>query len=121
VTRLVEVRRIPGKGRGVVALVDLPEGTLVEESPVQPVSATEAAVIEASAPSVAQHLFWWDDDGREAVVFGIGTMFNHSPDGCLRLTRDYASDVIRFFLKRAVSAGEELCYDYGCPLWFTPA
>jgi SET domain-containing protein len=118
---LIEVRQVPGKGRGVVALVDIPEGTVVEVSPAQVLPRAEAEAIETHAPSAAQHLFWWDDEGREALVFGVGTMFNHAADGCLRLDRDHDAETVTFTTTRPVHAGEELCYDYGCTLWFVPA
>lgn len=55
----------------------------------------------------------------QAVVFGLGSMFNHSTDHQnVGWTRDLDREVVVYRTLRDVRKGEELCISYGSNLWF---
>lgn len=55
----------------------------------------------------------------QAVVFGLGSMFNHSSlHQNVGWTRDLEREVIVYRTLRDVEEGEELCISYGSNLWF---
>lgn len=58
----------------------------------------------------------------QAVVFGLGSLFNHSRRGQnVGWTRDIDRKVIVYKTLRDVRAGEELCISYGDRLTFVDA
>jgi uncharacterized protein len=58
----------------------------------------------------------------QAVVLGLGSMFNHSTnDQNVVWERDVRRLVVTYKASRAMSAGEELCISYGSHLWFEDA
>ena len=58
----------------------------------------------------------------QAVVFGLGSMFNHSSRGQnVGWTRDVERRLVVYRALRHISAGEELCISYGDRLTFADA
>lgn len=120
----IAVRDAGARGRGVFALRDLAEGELVEEVLVIPLSAAEAAGARERGGVLEDYLFAWDLEDESwayAVATGCAPLYNHSATPNVSLARDFSAKVLRFFALRPVRAGEELCFDYDCPLWFEPA
>lgn len=123
---LVLVPNTP-KGRGVFAATDIASGTVIDISPVLIIDAKENSEhIEKTA--LYHYTYNWPlrtKDGSistsqtQAVVFGLGSMFNHSTDyQNVGWTRDLDLEVIVYRTLRDVSDGEELCISYGSNLWF---
>ena len=64
----IEVKRIPGKGRGVFARRCIPSGTIFEQVPV--IVIPEQEVLETVEHSVlADYVFDW---GRQTVAIALG-------------------------------------------------
>ncbi|KAL2355623.1 hypothetical protein BJ546DRAFT_638463 [Cryomyces antarcticus] len=114
------------KGRGVFAAQDIPARTVVDVCPVLVLDVEENANhIEQTA--LYHYTYNWpyrDRDGRtkhrQAVVFGLGSMFNHSTaDQNVGWERDVEHELITYKALRDIRAGEELCISYGSKLWFT--
>lgn len=122
-TTLVGWRYIPGKGRGIVALRDYLAGTELERSPV--IIVPDADLLKRpSCPTVFDQylLYWSDEPGRELVMGGGFLMFyNHSDRPNIELRTGPDPDTMSVVALRDIAAGEELVYDYGIELWFTPA
>ena len=58
----------------------------------------------------------------QAVVFGLGSMFNHSTrDQNVGWTRDLEHEMVVYRALRDIAKGEELCISYGNHLTFTDA
>lgn len=67
-----------------------------------------------------------DADGKptktQAVVFGLGSMFNHSTeDQNVGWKRDLANQLVTYSALRDIRGGEELCISYGDRLTFVDA
>ena len=55
----------------------------------------------------------------QAVVFGLGSMFNHSRDQNVGWERDVEKQVVTYIALRAIKAGEELCkWTWEWFIWF---
>lgn len=115
------------KGRGVFAAANIPSGTIIDISPVLILDAKESSEhIEKTA--LYHYTYNWplrNRDGTtsttqtQAVVFGLGSMFNHSTDHQnVGWTRDLDREVVVYRTLNDVKEGEELCISYGSNLWF---
>jgi len=123
--RIVE---IGGRGRGVVADRAIKAGELVERAPVIVVPQEERAAIDAS--SVGSYIFAWEhgttgediykQEGRAAVVLGFASLVNHSGEPNCRFIRHIEALALDLIAVRDIREGEELTFDYGMTLWFTP-
>ena len=125
VLRVVEM---PGRRRAVVAHKNIRREQLVERAPVLVVEEEERAIIDAS--SIGAHIFMWEhgsvgDDiysgkGRAAVVLGLASLVNHSAAPNCRFVRYIEARGLDVIALRDIAAGEEITFDYGMKLWFTP-
>ena len=119
-------------GRGVFSSVDLPASTILDTSPVLPLSPADNTAHIAKTELFHYTYNWPAAPGAnstpearpsepltakpQALILGLGSMFNHST---LRQnvgwTRDVDRLVIVYRTLRDVPAGEELCISYGAP------
>ena len=124
----LRVVELGNRGRGVVADRDIAEGDLIERAPVILVPREDRAAIDAS--NVGNYIFVWEHDSvaediykpdvRAAVVLGFASLVNHSPDPNCDFVRHIEALALDVFALRDIKAGEELTFDYGMALWFTP-
>ncbi|KAM0711807.1 hypothetical protein Q7P35_001176 [Cladosporium inversicolor] len=127
------IKYTAAKGRGVFSSVPLPASTILDTSPVLPLSPAENTAHIANT-ELFHYTYNWPappithqpKDHRQpdepltakpqALILGLGSMFNHSS---LRQnvgwTRDVDKLVIVYRTLRDVPAGEELCISYGAP------
>jgi len=106
------------KGRGVFALVDLKQGEIIETAPVIPVS-KDSVVENGQAPD--GYLLQWDgnyEDQEYCMPLGYIMMYNHSKTPNIWLDQDYDHETMKAIALRDIKAGEELCWDYNCDVWF---
>lgn len=123
--RVVDLGR---RGRGVVAMEAIARGALVERAPVIIVPETDRVAVDASA--VGNYIFMWEHDsvgediysqqGRAALVLGLASLVNHSPDPNCKFTRHIDAMALDVIALRDIAAGEEITFNYGMTLWFTP-
>jgi SET domain-containing protein len=124
------VRVVPGKGRGVFATAFIPEGALLEESPVAILTPEESDFLDNTP--LGGYTFEWRDPAYEGdapseeanrlgtFVFGLISLFNHSYSPNAKLERNYDARTMKMRAVRDIAAGEELTFDYGGELWFDP-
>ena len=113
-------KRIPGKGRGVVATRAIAAGETVERSPVLPI-----ALKDSECPALNDYSMAWGEAegaceaGTECCV-GLGylMLYNHSAAPNITIRRHFADNEMSMIALRDIAAGEELAYDYDVPLWF---
>ena len=108
---MIEVRKVDGKGRGVIAVEDIPAGAVIEIAPVAPFSGELPE--ELSGYPIA-----WN--GGQALVFGVAQMVNHDSNPNVDFCCDFENLTLTLVADREIKKGEELLIDYDCPLWFTP-
>lgn len=119
---LVIWRSIPGKGRGVVATRRCAAGTELERVPI--IAVPDADILHREHPRTVldQYLLYWsEEEGREhALGGGLLMFYNHSREPNVELRDGPEPDTMSVFALRDILAGEELVYDYGIDLWFSP-
>jgi uncharacterized protein len=124
----LRVAHLGRRGRGVVADRQIEEGELVERSPVVIIPHKDRDVVDAT--HVGNYIFMWEHgtigediyrrQGRVAVVLGFSSLINHSDDPNCRFIRHIEALALDTIATRTIRAGEELTFDYGMELWFTP-
>lgn len=122
-TTSLEVRAVPGKGRGVFATRDLAEGEILDEAHVLLITADDALRLEATA--LGQHYFHWsgeEDDERwqGAVALGVASLVNHAAAANAGVWPDHERKLLVLEALRPIAAGEEILIDYEVELWFDP-
>jgi len=125
----IGIKQYDGKGRGVVALRDVPAGTTIELSPVLIIPGHDRPKTDSSV--VFTYVFMWEDGtteqdlyngtGRAGIALGLSSLLNHSYTPNATFIRHI--DALELELKtcRNVSAGEEITIDYQMKLWFDTA
>ena len=106
------------KGRGVFALRDFKKDEIIEIAPVIPVS-KENMVESGEAPDC--YLLEWDGNyynEEYCMPLGYIMMYNHSKEPNIWLDQDYDNYTMTAQALRDIKAGEELCWDYNCEIWF---
>ncbi|KAM0689745.1 hypothetical protein Q7P36_010616 [Cladosporium allicinum] len=130
------IKYTPEKGRGVFSSLPLPASTILDTSPVLPLSPAEneahisktelyhytynwPATAAAAAESTSNPPSEPSEPLRakpQAIILGLGSMFNHSTLAQnVGWTRDVKRQIIVYRTLRDVEAGEELCISYGAP------
>lgn len=78
---MIEIKKIPGKGKGVVAKILIQKGTLIEAAPVGSFSVEEWTLIKKT--EIFKYCFVIPSDYRENqnvdgyIVFGFSSFCNH--------------------------------------------
>ena len=102
---LIEVKRIPGKGRGVFARSAISEGTIIEVAPVLVISEQDMETTE-----LAGHCFLWSK-GKVGLPLGYGALYNHSYEPNAEYL-DRAPQTKIYRALRDIDAGEEITINY---------
>lgn len=123
---LVIVSNTP-KGRGVFAAKDIPARTVLDVCPVL-VLGMEENEQHIKHTSLYHYTYNWPQKEQnggtkvaQAVIFGLGSMFNHAMDQNVGWERDTDRLLVTYRSLRDISAGEELCISYGPRLTFKDA
>jgi SET domain-containing protein len=108
-SRLIEVKRSRGKGRGVFAREMIPCGTVIERVPVVTLQVQEI-FSPVRRSKLAEYVFKWGD-GVVAVALGYGSLYNHSYDPNAAFHSD-GRFIQVFTAIRDIKAGEEITVNY---------
>jgi len=109
------------KGRGIYALEDIPQGTVIEVCPVIPVG-THNIPDDGGAPD--GYLLDWDADEEGAehcMPLGYIMLYNHSAEGNVSLENDYEEMTITSTALCDIKEGAEILWNYDCDIWFDEA
>jgi SET domain-containing protein len=116
------------KGRGIVALRDIPAGTVIERCPVLIIPEKDRAHTDSSI--VFTYVYMWEhgtteDDlyngqGRAAIALGMSSLLNHSYDPSAVFIRRIDELELELRSRKPIAAGEEVTIDYQMKLWFDP-
>ena len=104
-SKLVEVKRIRGKGRGVFATSFIPAGTVIERVPV-----LVLPVEDVETTPLADYVFEWGRD-TVALALGYGSLYNHSYAPNARYD-DVGQRTKEFSALRDIYPGEEITVNY---------
>jgi uncharacterized protein len=122
----IGIMHFNGKGRGVIALRDIPAGTVIERCPVLIIP--ERDRIKTDATVVFTYVYMWEHGtteqdlyngkGRAGIALGLSSLLNHSYMPTATFTRMIDALELELRTCRAVSAREEITIDYQMKLWF---
>lgn len=112
----LDVLFVPGKGRGVIATDFIPQSTVLEIAPVVLVPHVHLPAYQTLP--LFDYSFEWDDE-TDAILFGLISFVNHHASNVnIRLEHDKERLLTTIVTTKNIQKGEELLYDYQCPLWF---
>ena len=124
----LRIAELGNRGRGVLVGRRIAAGELVERAPVIVVPEEDRVAVDAS--SVGSYIFMWEHDstgediysqkGRVAVVLGFASLVNHSETPNCRIIRHIEARALDLVATRDIENSEEVTFDYGMRLWFTP-
>lgn len=107
--RIGESRTVPN-GKGVYALKDFKRGQVVERCPV-------LRQREGEVRGQLNDYVFDLGDGEVGVVWGYGSMYNHSENPHLNYTYDPERKEMDFVAVRPIRKGEEIFSSYGRQWW----
>lgn len=108
-TDLIEVRRSPGRGRGVFARQFIARGTIIERVPMLVFPETDLESDEGFS-TLYHYAFEWGK-GTVALALGYGSIYNHSYSPNARYD-DVAQRTKNFTAIRDIEPGEEITINY---------
>ncbi len=124
----IGVRHYPGRGRGVVALRDMPANSLIERCPVLIIPAQDRSLTDRTI--VFTYVYMWEHktveqdlyrgEGRAAIALGLSSLLNHSFEPNATFIRHIDQLELELRSIRRIAAGEEVTIDYQMDLWFDP-
>lgn len=111
----------PGRGRGLIAVCDIPEGALIDRSPTVEVLASQSQMLDEMRP-LGDYYFEHPSDPRAGLMaFGLMSMLNHADQSNADILWWHDEDLGWFADLVActqIRAGEEVTYRYKAALWF---
>jgi uncharacterized protein len=115
----IEIRRIPGKGRGVFALRNFSVGDIIESAPAMAFTPKERKLLEKTAMN--SYIYPWRSTRSAAVVFGYGSIYNHSYDPNADWKQNFKTTSMIYRAVKPIKAGDEITVNYnGEPDDMTP-
>ena len=107
-SNLIYVMDSPGKGRGVFAAVDIPEGTVIETVPVLFMQSDEFHPENHS--NIGEYYVYYWQEGLVAIALGYGSLYNHSfkPEA----DYEFGEDTISYIALRNIAKDEEIHINY---------
>lgn len=121
----LEIRTLPGKGRGVFATAEIKEGEIIECCPVVVLDKEDTHQIDSTI--LYNYYFSWGDDLKSsAIALGYGSLYNHSYIPNAEYEKDLKNGQIIFKAIKNIQNGEEITVNYNgkpddwTPIWFTP-
>lgn len=110
-------------GRGVFTAADIPEGSLIEISPVIVLSDSDTSKIHKTKLH-DYYFIWGKEDDQSAIILGYGSIYNHSFKPNAEYSPDFDNKTLQFYALKPIEAGDEITVNYnGDPsvqrkLWF---
>lgn len=101
----LEIRQVPGKGRGVFARENISRDEIIERVPLLILKSAEVETSE-----LMDYAFVWGKD-TVAIALGYGSIYNHSYQPNARYF-DGPGRTKRFLALRNIAAGEEITVNY---------
>ena len=114
------IRQFKRKGRGLVAIEAIAQGTAIVTCPVVVYDDADAGRI--SKTRLGEYNFRFGErQNRSCIVLGVISLCNHAEDPNAEIVCHEAEQSVTLVAIREIAEGEEICIRYRRPLWFTPA
>lgn len=107
----LNVREVPGMGRGVFAGEPIKKGQVIETCPVIPLPKEDVKKLTDTV--LDKYLFAWGEDLDDCcVTLGLGSLYNHSSTPNAVACRVVSRNEMEFIALRDISTGEQILTDY---------
>lgn len=109
------------KGRCVIATKEYKIGDFVCADPVLILNEQDSKIIQNT--KLFSYDYFWTET-CSCIVFGYGSMFNHSSDPNVKFIKDYENNLMRYEAIKNINIGDEMYIDYNgdalekTPIWF---
>jgi len=120
---LISVQQTQSRGRGVFAQAHLPEGLLLETSPVIVMSGQERTLLDQTL--LHDYIFIWGEaEDQCCMALGYVPLYNHSATANCEYVMDFSKQTISIITVREIEKGAELFINYNgdwnnsSPVWF---
>jgi SET domain-containing protein len=117
----LEIRHVPGMGRGVFAQRRFKKRSIVEVCPVIPLPVNSYRTVAKGI--LGDYVFTWPGPRQKTraysswtgscVVLGFGSLYNHAHNPNLYWTARIRALEMVFWARRDIECGEQLTHDYG--------
>jgi SET domain-containing protein len=124
----IGVKTYANRGRGVIALRDIPAGELIERTPVLVIPDADRETTDRSI--IFTYVYMWEHgtteqdlyagSGRAAIALGMSSLLNHSYNPNASFLRKIDELELELRSRTTIAAGEEVTIDYQMELWFEP-
>lgn len=108
--QVIKVKRTVNKGRGVYALKDFKAGEIIESCPVLVLTPTERKHCEKT--TLNYYIYPWKSTRSAAVVFGYGSIYNHSFEPNADWKQNFKSTCMVYRAIKNIKKGEEILVNY---------
>lgn len=110
--KLLYLKTIKGKGRGVFCNTDIAKGETIEVCPVIIIPAEEFAALSAT-PLMDYSFYFIKEENMLSLTMGFGSMYNHKqyPNAVYILNREERQ--MLFTAHENIKAHTEICINYG--------
>jgi SET domain-containing protein len=107
----LEVRQVPGKGRGVFAKKDFEIGEVIDVVPIIILPDVQWQHVEKT--ELTNYCYGWGENKEHAAVaLGYGSLYNHSYRPNLNYIRKINDSVIEYVCIQPIKKGDECLINY---------
>lgn len=115
---MIEVTKIAGKGRGIIATEEIAQGSLLEVAPVVVFPVEERAIVDKT--ELSKYYFVRSIEYAESksvkgyIIFGLASLCNHSeePNSYVDWIENEVGIWSHLIAKKDIKAGEEVTMFY---------
>lgn len=108
--KVIEIKRIKHKGRGVFALRDIKVGELIESAPVITLKPRERKHCEKTI--LNYYVYPWKSTRSAAVVLGYGSIYNHSFTPNADWKQNFKTGCMVYRATKPIKKGQEITVNY---------
>jgi len=108
--KIITTKRTPKKGLGVFALKDFKSEEIVENCPVLTFNPKERKHLEKT--SISHYIYPWRSTRGAALVFGYGSIYNHSYSPNADWKQNFRTGSMVFRTIKNIKKGEEITVNY---------
>lgn len=105
-----EIKKLPGKGRSVIATRNFDKGEVIEICPVITFTPTERKQLEKTF--MAFYIYPWKSTRSASLVFGYGSLINHSYDPNADWKQNFKTQSMVYKAIKPIKKGEEITVNY---------
>jgi SET domain-containing protein len=110
-SKLLFVKDIKGKGRGVFCKQNIAKDEIFEICPVLVIPATDYDIVKASR--LVDYFFNFNkEENTLAIALGFGSLYNHAMYSNAAYTLDQNTRTMSYYALQDIPAGTEICINY---------